>query len=106
MGSTFAPIKSGETFAFTVTITDSTNALMTGMASRLESHVRDQYDVLVADLSIRETDEPGVYLFTADSTEDWPADVLYFDIRYKEPNGRTIHSQTLTFQVERSMTHA
>lgn len=96
-------IKRGDTFSFTVEIKDNvTGTPLLGAADRLRCQGRDVIcSKLMVEMVISETSS-GVYLFVANSTQEWPKKIL-FDIQYTD--GDVISSsETFFLNVEEDIT--
>ena len=93
-------IKRGDTFAFSARIVDKVTLLpLTGIASSLECHGRYATDGdLVVSMVVTETATPGVYLFSAPSTDNFtPNETIFFDIQYSSLD---IVSSSVTFNLK------
>ena len=91
-------IKKGDTLAFIVRRRDKDNNPLTGDANKLYSQLRNNKDILVADMVITETDVPGDYLFQISSeiTKGFDVGQYVFDIEYRDGN---LVKSSETFQV-------
>lgn len=97
--------KRGDTFSFITTFNDSQGQPMIGIVSKLKCQVRDSKNILVCEMTIQETVTAGEYLFSvpASITKDWPLEILYLDIEYKD-NDIVTSSETMSFRVIRDIT--
>lgn len=101
-------IKRGDTFAFYANITDETGAPLVTDAINLKSQVRDTNYNLISELTVAQTDIAGRYLFTADTTADWPAapgigKTLLMDIEINN-GGKISSSRTVEIRVVKDVT--
>ena len=98
-------IKKGDTLAFIVKRSDKDGNPLTGDAAKLRSQLRNNKDVLIAEMVITETEIPGSYLFQVDATKTATMDVgtYVFDIQYK--SGDLVKSsETFQVRVEKDVT--
>ena len=98
-------IKKGDTLAFIVKRSDKDGNPLTGDAAKLRSQLRNNKDVLIAEMVITETEILGSYLFQVDATKTATMDVgtYVFDIQYK--NGDLVKSsETFEVRVEKDVT--
>jgi hypothetical protein len=98
---TIGIIKRGDTFSFTVSLTDSsTNEALTGISANLKCQGKYKVDDIIplVIMTVSETSIGGTYLFTAPSTNAWKSSNVYFDIQYTNDSG--IVSSTETFYVQ------
>lgn len=100
------PIKRGDTFQFYANFKNTTtNAALTGIASKLKSQARTAQGDFVLDFVITENPAvPGQYLFKTNGTGALTkAQVLYIDIQYTDGTD-IISSQTFSVVVEEDVT--
>ena len=95
-------IKAGDTFGLLATINNEENNLVIGESANLKSQVRTSDDELIAELTVRETDD-GTYLFEFEDTSLWPITILYLDIQYSK-DGVVTSSNTLSVKVLKDVT--
>ena len=97
--------KKGDTLAFIVKRSDKEGNPLTGDAAKLRSQLRNNKDVLIAEMTITETEVPGSYLFQVDATKTATMDVgtYVFDIQYKDGN-LVKSSETFQVRVEKDVT--
>ena len=103
--TTLGTLKRGDTFSYCAEITDN-GAPITGIAAYLRSQIRKEYKgLLLSELSVSETDTPGIYQFKHDgSTQEWPLGRMLVDFEYTI-GGVTKSSDTLMLTVIEDITH-
>lgn len=101
-------IKRGDTFVRTCTARDSATGPFIDLTDwAIASQIRDENDVLVAELDVVPVDlSSGAYQLKGEITQDWPAKMLYWDIQYTDPGGRVSSTQTVEVLVRPDVTHA
>ena len=101
-------IKRGDTFLRTCTARDSANGPPVDLTDwEIASQIRDENDVLVAELEVVPVAlSVGSFQLKGESTQDWPAKLLYWDIQYMDPGGRVSSTQTIEVLVRPDVTHA
>jgi hypothetical protein len=102
-------IKRGDTFAFYANITDELGDPLVTDVANIASQIRDTLYNLVAELTVATTETPGRYLFTAPSTDAWPAEsrgwaTLYMDIQLNV-GGQVSSSDTIEIRVMKDVTY-
>lgn len=78
------PLKRGDTFAMYINMTDSSSEEPVPLVVpvvNIKCQVRTEYDRLVQDLDVLDTDTPGKYIIQSDDTQNWPIGDLYSDIQ-------------------------
>ena len=98
-------IKRGDTFGFSMTLTNDSNVAITGQALNLKCQIRDGNDVLVDTMVITESDTLGTYIFRAGSTLEWHGS-LFFDIQYTDADSIVASSDAVGIMVREDVTKA
>ena len=103
----FWTFKRGATFAPSVEITDN-GVAVTGITSQLQAQIRGESDVLIKELQISESSTPGTYILDAGDTSGWPVTgrPLFMDVKYVNPEGRIILTETIRINLIRQVTHS
>lgn len=98
-------VKKGDTLAFIVKRTDKDGTPLTGDAAKLRSQLRNNKDVLIAEMNITETEVLGSYLFQVSAAETalWDTGTYVFDIQYKDGD-LVKSSETFQVKVEKDVT--
>jgi hypothetical protein len=98
------PIKRGDSLGFYAVLTDESGLPVPGIAANLKSQVRDNQDVLVADLTITEDATiPGKYLLQCSDTSNWPVGTMLLDIQWSN-NGIVTSTDTIQLPVQKDVT--
>lgn len=98
-------IKRGDTFGFSMALTDNANTPITGKAANLKCQIRDRSNTLVDEMAITESDTLGTYLFRAKATTEWTSAMFfYFDIQYTDADGIVTSSPTVTIELGEDVT--
>ncbi len=101
---TLDPHKRGDTWQYFAVITDSEGNPMSGITDKLKCQIRSSIDDLIAEVEIEETDTPGEYKLSVESTDEWAVANKYMDIQYTDDNGEVVSSETILIPVEKDVT--
>lgn len=100
-------VKRGDTLMFINRRQNQDGTPRTGEASKLSAQVRSTKEVLMADLTIVESDTPGDYILTcpASITKTWMAGDYNCDIEYSDDDF-VRSSGTFMIKVEKDVTRS